>query len=78
MPVAAPGEPGAGVPSWDSRGHFFAAAGEAMRRILVESARRKKRLEHGGELTRRELADIPLELPDVHEASCWSMRPSTA
>src|SRR6516164_9679018 len=33
---------------WDSRGHFFAAAAEAMRRILVESARRKKRLKHGG------------------------------
>src|SRR5271155_2822802 len=35
------------VQSWDSRGHFFAAAAEAMRRILVESARRKKRLKHG-------------------------------
>src|SRR5215470_15200252 len=34
---------------WDSRGHFFAAAAEAMRRILVENARRKKRLKHGGE-----------------------------
>jgi RNA polymerase sigma factor (TIGR02999 family) len=33
---------------WNSRGHFFAAAAEAMRRILVESARRKKRLKHGG------------------------------
>jgi len=32
--------------SWDSRGHFFAAAAEAMRRILVENARRKKRLKH--------------------------------
>jgi RNA polymerase sigma factor (TIGR02999 family) len=34
-------------PDWDSRGHFFAAAAEAMRRILVENARRKKRLRHG-------------------------------
>jgi RNA polymerase sigma factor (TIGR02999 family) len=34
---------------WDGRGHFFAAAAEAMRRILVEQARRKKRLKHGGE-----------------------------
>jgi RNA polymerase sigma factor (TIGR02999 family) len=34
---------------WDGRGHFFAAAGEAMRRILVESARRKRRLRHGGD-----------------------------
>src|SRR5215471_15218560 len=33
---------------WNSRGHFFAAAAEAMRRILVESARRKKRLKRGG------------------------------
>lgn len=45
---------------WNSRGHFFAAAGEAMRRILVESARRRKRLKHGGELNRQPLneADI--------------------
>jgi RNA polymerase sigma factor (TIGR02999 family) len=34
--------------SWDNRGHFFAAAAEAMRRILVEAARRKSRLKHGG------------------------------
>lgn len=54
-------------PQWDSRGHFFAAAGEAMRRILVENARRKKRLKHGGQWTRRELADVPIVLPDVHE-----------
>src|SRR5437870_8170033 len=35
---------------WDSRGHFFAAAAEAMRRILVERARRKGRIRHGGGL----------------------------
>jgi RNA polymerase sigma factor (TIGR02999 family) len=40
---------------WDSRGHFFAAAAEAMRRILVENARRKNRLKHGGELERVEI-----------------------
>jgi RNA polymerase sigma factor (TIGR02999 family) len=40
---------------WNSRGHFFAAAAEAMRRILVEQARRKKRLRHGGELHRIDL-----------------------
>jgi RNA polymerase sigma factor (TIGR02999 family) len=40
---------------WDSRGHFFSAAAEAMRRILVEQARRKKRLKHGGERQRVEL-----------------------
>lgn len=42
-------------PHWNSRGHFFAAAAEAMRRILVESARRKNRLKHGGELERVDL-----------------------
>jgi RNA polymerase sigma factor (TIGR02999 family) len=40
---------------WDSRGHFFAAAAEAMRRILVESARRKKRSKHGGDRERVEI-----------------------
>jgi len=51
---------------WDSRGHFFAAAGEAMRRILVEAARRKMRLKHGGQLERVELEhlEIPSPLPN--------------
>lgn len=40
---------------WDSRGHFFVAAAEAMRRILVENARRKASLKHGGHLHRIEL-----------------------
>src|SRR5436190_6375049 len=35
------------APHWKSRGHFFAAAAEAMRRLLVENARRKKRIKHG-------------------------------
>jgi RNA polymerase sigma factor (TIGR02999 family) len=43
------------APGWDGRGHFFAAAAEAMRRILVENARRKKRLKHGGGRQRVEL-----------------------
>src|SRR5215470_12934681 len=34
--------------SWDNRGHFFAAAAEAMRRILIDQARRKRRRKHGG------------------------------
>src|SRR5712671_2623033 len=38
---------------WNSRGHFFAAAAEAMRRILVENARRRQRRKHAGELTRQ-------------------------
>jgi RNA polymerase sigma factor (TIGR02999 family) len=40
------------APHWDGRRHFFAAAAEAMRRILVETARRKRRLRHGGGLVR--------------------------
>ncbi len=40
---------------WNSRGHFFAAAAEAMRRILVESVRRKKNAKHGGQFDRVEL-----------------------
>ena len=42
---------------WDSRGHFFAAAAEAMRRILVENARRKASLKQGGQLDRQD-ADV--------------------
>ena len=41
--------------SWDSRAHFFAAAAEAMRRILVENARRKQRVKHGGDRRRIDL-----------------------
>jgi len=48
---------------WDGRAHFFAAAAEAMRRILVESARRKKRLKHGGELKRVDADEVELPLP---------------
>ena len=42
---------------WDNRGHFFSAAAEAMRRILVENARRKGRLRRGGDLARVDLED---------------------
>jgi len=45
---------------WNSRGHFFAAAAEAMRRILVERARRKERVRHGGELQRQDAAEAEL------------------
>jgi RNA polymerase sigma factor (TIGR02999 family) len=45
------------APHWDGRRHFFAAAAEAMRRILVENARRKQRVRHGGGLQRVELDD---------------------
>jgi RNA polymerase sigma factor (TIGR02999 family) len=60
---------------WDSRGHFFAAAAEAMRRILVENARRKSGLKYGGDLREVaiEIADLPTrmaaeELIDLDEA----------
>jgi RNA polymerase sigma factor (TIGR02999 family) len=43
--------------TWNHRGHYFAAAAEAMRRILVEKARRKQRVKHGGEYQRVELDD---------------------
>jgi RNA polymerase sigma factor (TIGR02999 family) len=43
---------------WQGRGHFFAAAAEAMRRILVEQARSKKRLRRGGEFQKRPLEEI--------------------
>jgi len=42
---------------WDGRGHFFAAAAESMRRILIENARRKGRIKRGGELRRHDLDD---------------------
>jgi RNA polymerase sigma factor (TIGR02999 family) len=48
---------------WDSRGHFFAAAAEAMRRILVESVRRKKSRKHGGHGERIPLDQIEIALP---------------
>lgn len=47
-----------GGPAWDNRGHFFAAAAEAMRRILVDNARRKRSLKHGGDLQRHDLDDV--------------------
>ena len=46
---------------WDNRGHFFSAAAEAMRRILVEQARCKQRLKHGGGRSREPLEDIAIE-----------------
>jgi RNA polymerase sigma factor (TIGR02999 family) len=47
---------------WQGKGHFLAAAAEAMRRILVERARRKKRIKHGGRFARVELNDAAAKL----------------
>src|SRR5687767_5414236 len=52
-----------GVP-WDNRGHFFAAAAEAMRRILVENARRKRGLKHGGDRRRQPLDPDGIAAPE--------------
>jgi RNA polymerase sigma factor (TIGR02999 family) len=49
---------------WNGRGHFFAAAAQAMRRILVENARRKGRIRHGGGRARVELDDHAAPLAD--------------
>ena len=61
--------------SWDSRGHFFAAAAISMRRLLVDQARRKQRLRHGGDLQRVPVEDVdlpfdvpPQELLDLDDA----------
>jgi len=66
---------GTAEPHWDGRGHFFAAAAEAMRRILVDSARRKRSRKHGGGLVRIDLseahaatAERPEELLALDEA----------
>jgi RNA polymerase sigma factor (TIGR02999 family) len=48
---------------WDSRGHFFAAAAEAMRRILVEVARRKRAEKRGGRRDRRSLEEVEIAAP---------------
>jgi RNA polymerase sigma factor (TIGR02999 family) len=54
-------------PGWNGRGHFFGAAAEAMRRILVERARRKKRYKHGGERRRLSLEAAELSVQEPSE-----------
>jgi RNA polymerase sigma factor (TIGR02999 family) len=56
--------------NWDGRSHFFAAAAEAMRRILIENARRRKSLKRGGAMSQQELdedADAVIHFDDVDE-----------
>src|SRR6516162_3145683 len=48
--------------SWNSRGHFFAAAAEAMRRILIDNARRKQAEKHGGGWQRHDLLEAELAI----------------
>jgi RNA polymerase sigma factor (TIGR02999 family) len=61
--IASPG----GEQNWANRRQFFAAAAEAMRRILVESARRKHRLRHGGDRARVDLEENELPIESPHE-----------
>ncbi len=58
---------GSGEQVWNDRGHFFAAAAEAMRRILVESARRKNATKHGGGLVRRDYARCEISAAEPRE-----------
>jgi RNA polymerase sigma factor (TIGR02999 family) len=53
--------------SWDGRSHFFAAAAEAMRRILVENARKKRSLKRGGDRARESLKEPELLAPEPRE-----------
>jgi RNA polymerase sigma factor (TIGR02999 family) len=50
--------------NWNSRGHFFSAAAEAMRRILVENARRKNSLKHGGRFQRVDIDNVKVAVED--------------
>jgi RNA polymerase sigma factor (TIGR02999 family) len=52
---------------WDGRGHFFAAAAEAMRRILVENARRKRSVKRGGGRQRQPLEDVHLARGEAND-----------
>ena len=68
--VVTPGrESGNHEPHWNSRGHFFAAAAEAMRRILIDNARRKKTEKHAGDWQRLSLADV--EVVAFDDAERW-------
>ncbi len=58
--VIGTGQPGRTPQAWQNRGHFFGAAALAMRRILVERARYRKRLRHGGGKARVDIDDVPL------------------
>ncbi len=58
---------GSGQDYWNSRGHFFGAAAEAMRRILLERARKRARVRHGGGLQRIDLEHVTLAAQDTDE-----------
>src|SRR5262249_26403284 len=58
---------------WDSRGHFFAAAAEAMRRILIENARRKQSEKHGGGRVRKQLHEGDLIIEPGEDAGLLAL-----
>jgi RNA polymerase sigma factor (TIGR02999 family) len=58
---------GSPEPNWSGRTHFFAAAAEAMRRILIDNARRKQRLKHGGDRQKVDLDDVELAIEEPPE-----------
>jgi RNA polymerase sigma factor (TIGR02999 family) len=62
--VGSPGENSGEETRWNSRGHFFAAAAEAMRRILVEQARRRNAAKRGGQTSREELHESAIIAPE--------------
>lgn len=55
------------IQQWKTRGHFFGAAAEAMRRILIEKARRKERIKDGGDVVREDLDLLEIEAPSPRE-----------
>jgi RNA polymerase sigma factor (TIGR02999 family) len=59
---------GEAQPTFKNRGHLFSAAAEAMRRILVDKARRKHRVRHGGELKRVDIADLDVAIAEGSDA----------
>jgi RNA polymerase sigma factor (TIGR02999 family) len=56
-----------GEQMWEGRKHFFSAAGEAMRRILIDRARRRKAIRHGGEMQRTEWIEDGIPAPSADE-----------
>jgi len=58
---------GANPEQWNSRGHFFAAASIAIRRVLIDNARRKQSLKRGAEFVRQELDELAVSLPEPQE-----------
>lgn len=59
---------GEAQPAWANRAHFFAAAAEAMRRILIDNARRKRAVRHGGELAKVSASETGFDVAAAHDS----------